>query len=64
MIACDVEIILFATAPILYIIGAGGCFWEVKQPGCEAHHSPPSIVGVKNGGDIPPFSYTSSWRSV
>jgi hypothetical protein len=28
---------------------------EVKRPGCEADHSPPSSAEVKNGGTIPPL---------
>jgi hypothetical protein len=64
LIECDMEIILFATAPSLYTIGVGGCFFGSRQPGPEADHSPPTIVEVKNGGAISPFSHTSSGRNV
>jgi hypothetical protein len=36
----------------------------VKGPRLEADHSPPTSTEVKNGGAIPPLSYTSSWRGV
>jgi hypothetical protein len=36
----------------------------MKSPGCEADHSPPSSVEVKNGGAIPPLSYMFSWHNV
>jgi hypothetical protein len=34
---------------------------EVKRPGREADHSPPSNAEVENGGAIRPLPYTSSW---
>jgi hypothetical protein len=40
---------------------SGAPFLGVKQPGCEADHSPLSSAEVKNDGTIPPLSYTSSW---
>jgi hypothetical protein len=36
----------------------------VKQPGREADHSPPPNAEVKNGGAVPPFPETSSWRGA
>jgi hypothetical protein len=36
---------------------------EVKRPGREADHSPPSNGEVKNGGATPPLPHTSSWHS-
>jgi hypothetical protein len=33
---------------------------EVKQPKCEADHSPPHRAEVKNCGAIPPLPHTSS----
>jgi hypothetical protein len=36
----------------------------VKRPGRESYHSPPSSAEVKNGGAIPSFHHTSSWRGV
>jgi hypothetical protein len=41
--------------PASYPIGLGALFVGVKQPGCEAHHLPPSSAKVKDGGAIPPF---------
>jgi hypothetical protein len=37
---------------------------EVKRPGSEVDHSPPSSVEVKNGGAIPQLPRTSSWCSA
>jgi hypothetical protein len=37
---------------------------EVKRPGREADHSPPSSTQVKNGEAIPALPYTSSWRGA
>jgi hypothetical protein len=36
----------------------------VKQPRRQAHRSPPSSTGVKNGGSIPLLPYTSSWLGM
>jgi hypothetical protein len=36
-------------------MGAGALSPEVKQPGREANHSPPSDSEVKNGGAVPPL---------
>jgi hypothetical protein len=41
--------------PASYPMGTGGSFPGVKQPGCEADHSPPSNAEVKNA-----WSYTSN----
>jgi hypothetical protein len=35
----------------------------VKQLRGETDHSPPSRAEVNNGRAIPPFLYTSSWRT-
>jgi hypothetical protein len=50
--------------PVSFPMGAGNSFPRVKQPGCEADHSPPSSAEVKNA-----WSYTStppatSWRAA
>jgi hypothetical protein len=37
---------------------------RANQPRREADHSPPSSVEVKNGGAIPPFPHSSSWRAL
>jgi hypothetical protein len=42
--------------PASYPLGTGGYFPGVKRPGREDNHSAPSIVEVKNGGAIAPFS--------
>jgi hypothetical protein len=39
-------------------------FPGVKQPGREACHLLPCRDDVKNGGAIPPYPHTSSWRRV
>jgi hypothetical protein len=31
-----------------YLMGTGGSFFEVKQPGCEGEHSPQSSTEIKN----------------
>jgi hypothetical protein len=49
-------------SPIQWLPGALSL--EVKQPGREAAHSPPSTAEVKNGGAIPPLPHTSSWRGA
>jgi hypothetical protein len=36
----------------------------INRPGCEADHSPPSSAEVKNGGVMPPLSYTSPWHGA
>jgi len=36
------------THPASYPVGAGGSFPEIKRPGREADHSPPSSSEVKN----------------
>jgi hypothetical protein len=41
--------------PASYSIGTRGFSLGVKQPGCEADHSPPSSAEVKNA-----WSYTST----
>jgi hypothetical protein len=41
--------------PASYPMDTGGSFPEIKQPGPEADHSPPSSVEVKNA-----WSYTST----
>jgi hypothetical protein len=45
-------------------MGTGTLSFEVNQPGLELGNSPPSNAKVKNGGNIPPLSHTSSWRSA
>jgi hypothetical protein len=37
---------------------------RVKGQGSKVDRSPPYSIEVKNGGGIPPFLYTSSWRDV
>jgi hypothetical protein len=37
---------------------------EVKRPGRENGHSPPSSAEIKNDGPIPPFPHTQSWHSA
>jgi hypothetical protein len=66
------KIFLFSTAsrsalgpnqpPVQWVSGAVSP--EVKRPGLEADHSPPSSAEVKNGEAIPPLSYMSSWHSA
>jgi hypothetical protein len=41
-----------------------GSFPGVKQPGCEAVHSHPYSVEIKNGGAIPLLPHMSSWHSA
>jgi hypothetical protein len=36
----------------------------VNLPGRESDHSPPSSATIKNGGAIPLFSHTFSWRGA
>jgi hypothetical protein len=45
-------------------VGTGGCFLEIKRPGHEADHSPPSVAEVKNCGAIPPLPHMPSWYSA
>jgi hypothetical protein len=66
------KILLFSTTsrpslgptqpPIHWVPGAISL--RLKRQGREADHSPPSSAEVKNGGDIPPVSYTSYWRDA
>jgi hypothetical protein len=37
---------------------------QVKRPGREAYHSPPSSAEFKNGINLPPLLHTSSWRGA
>jgi hypothetical protein len=37
---------------------------RIKRLGRNNHHSYPSSAEVKNGGDIPPLSHTSSWNGA
>jgi hypothetical protein len=37
---------------------------EIKWPGREADHSPPSSAEVKNVGAVPPLPHMSSWRAA
>jgi hypothetical protein len=37
---------------------------ELKRPGRETNHSPPSSGEVKNGGAVPPLRHMSSWRGA
>jgi hypothetical protein len=39
----------------------GALFLGVMRPGREKTNSLPYNAEVKNGGDIPPLSHTSSW---
>jgi hypothetical protein len=48
--------------PIQWVPGAISP--EVKRPGREAGHLPPSNAEVKNGGAIPPLPDMSSWRGA
>jgi len=41
--------------------GSGVLSPEVKLPGCESDHSPPSSTKVKMRGTIPALPHTSSW---
>jgi hypothetical protein len=41
-----------------------GSFTGIKHQGREADHSPSSTAYVKNGGAVPPFNNTSSWRGA
>jgi hypothetical protein len=40
----------------------GIIYLEVKRPGSEADHSPPSSTEDKNGGAIPPLTHKFSER--
>jgi hypothetical protein len=42
---------------IQWVPGGGGISPEVKRPGREADHSPPSSAEVKSGGAIPPLPH-------
>jgi hypothetical protein len=42
----------------------GALSLEVKRPGREAEHSRSSSAEFKNGGAIPLFPHTFSWRGV
>jgi hypothetical protein len=46
--------------PASYSLGTEDFFTGVKLPGHETEHSPPSSAVIKNGGAIPPLSYTHS----
>ncbi|PNF25498.1 hypothetical protein B7P43_G05939, partial [Cryptotermes secundus] len=37
----------FGVCPTSYTVGTGSTFPGVKQPGCEADHSPPTSAEVK-----------------
>jgi hypothetical protein len=50
--------------PPSYPMCTGSSFPRVKRAGCEAIHSPPSSVEVKNGGATPPLPHMSSWHSA
>ena len=54
--------------PLSYSLTTGGLYPEVKRPGLEADHSPPSSVKFKNNWNIPPFilmPYVSmAWRGI
>jgi hypothetical protein len=49
----------FGSHPASYAMDTEAVSLGVKRPGCEAQHSPPSSVEVKNGGAIPapPFIF-------
>jgi hypothetical protein len=47
------------TQPAIHCV-PGALYLEVKQPGCDADHSPPSSAKVKIDGTIPLFLHMSS----
>jgi hypothetical protein len=47
-----------------YPISTGALSPEVKRPGREADHAPPSSADVKNGGAIPALPNIFSWRDA
>jgi hypothetical protein len=59
------EIFLYSITPGP-AVGPTAIQWVpgVNRPGCEADHSPPSSVEVKNGGAIPPLPHMPSWRDA
>jgi hypothetical protein len=63
------EIFLFSTAsrlaygptqPVVHWV-PGALLLGVKQPECDAYHSPPSSAKVAIDGTIPPLAHMSSW---
>jgi hypothetical protein len=50
--------------PVPYPVGTRVLSTELKQPGHEADHAPPSSAEGKNGGAIPPVPHTPSWRGA
>jgi hypothetical protein len=50
--------------PASYPIGIGPVFLGIKRTKHEADNSLLSSAKVKNGGDIPPLSHTSSWSDA
>jgi hypothetical protein len=50
--------------PASYPMGSGGSFPEVKRPGREADHSPPTSAEVKNMWIYTSISHMLSWRSA
>jgi hypothetical protein len=48
--------------PNFYSMGTGGLFPGSRRLWHETDHTFPSSVEVKNGGSIPSFPHTSSWR--
>jgi hypothetical protein len=51
------------TQPPIHCV-QGALSSDIKRPGREADHSPPSSAEVKNGGAIPPLLRMPSWHSV
>jgi hypothetical protein len=51
-----------AQPPIQWVPGA--LSQGVKQPRCEAEHSPPPNAEGKTGGFIPPLPHSSLWRGA
>jgi hypothetical protein len=49
--------------PASHLMGTGGYFPGMKQPGCEADLSPPTDVKIKNA-NIHPLPHISSWHSA
>jgi hypothetical protein len=49
-------------SPIQWVPGAVSP--QVKGPGSEADHAPPSSAEVKNGGATPPLPLPPSWRDA
>jgi hypothetical protein len=48
--------------PNLLFNGYRGSVLEVKRPGSEAHHSPPTVLRSRKRGSIYPLPHTPSWR--